>query len=86
MHTQILSYSTPKTVFEKLIHYDETLSKALPLIIGATLLMMLALMLAMAKVGSVIGKYQPVLEEVELNQRRNDARMERILISTTSLA
>ena len=43
-------------------------------------------MLAMAKVGSVIGKYQPVLEEVELNQRRNDARMERILISTTSLA
>ena len=68
------------------MHDGKNTDKALPLIIGATMLIMLLLMLAMAKVGSVIGKYQPVLEEVELNQRRNDARMERILISTTSLA
>ena len=61
--------------------------KALPLIIGTTLTIMLILMIIMAKVGHVIKPYQETPEEIELNnQRRNDARMERILISTTSLA
>ena len=48
---------------------------------------MLILMIIMAKIGNVIKPYQETQEEIELNnQRRNDARMERILISTTSLA
>ena len=48
---------------------------------------MLFLMIIMTRFGAVIGTLKTSEEEVELNQQRSDnARMERILISTTSLA
>ena len=66
---------------------SRTHTEALPLIIGVTLILMLLLMVAMTRVGAAIGTIKPSDEELELYERRNDsARMERILISTTSLA
>ena len=71
----------------KKVELSRTYTQALPLIIGVTLTIMLFLMIIMTRVGAVIGTLKTSEEEVELNQQRSDnARMERILISTTSLA
>ena len=79
-----------KTTYSSKLTNDRlsrTHTKALPLIIGVTLILMLLLMVAMTRVGAAIGTIKPSEEELELYERRNDsARMERILISTTSLA
>lgn len=71
----------------KKVELSRTYTQALPLIIGVTLTIMLFLMIIMTRVGAVVGTLKTSEEEVELNQQRSDnARMERILISTTSLA